>query len=589
MDYREVWVIDTEFYAPDGETPLPICLVAQEIRSGRRIEKWLLDSSAHTPLPDGEDVLQVAYYSSAEWGCYLALGWGEPRHIVDLYAEFRNMTNGKPLPSGKSLLGATVYFGIDGMAASHKDVMRDRIIRGPPFTQAEQQEILDYCGQDVDLTVSLYRVMESRIDFPRALIRGAYMWTAAKMERTGIPVDIDTLGILLDNWEIIQDRLISEVNPHYGIYEGRTFKLDAFDSYLASRGIPWPRTPAGHLSTADSVFKDMASAYPELLALKELRATLSQLKLHSLAVGKDGCNRCLLSGFGAKSGRNTPSNAKFIFGPAVWLRFLIRPEPGEALAYIDFEQEEFGIAAALSGDRNMKVAYESGDPYLTFGKQSGVIPPGATKQSHRRERDLFKTCVIGTQYGMGPESLAKRIGKPVPYAKELLDYHRLTYRRYWTWSDGIADRASLYGKLQTCFGWNLYLESGVCYKNERSVRNFPLQAHGAEILRIASILLNNAGIEVCAPVHDAFLIRGPDGEIEEITKKAQALMEQASREVLNGFTIRTDVKIIHPGERYSDPRGQEMWDRITGILETIQRENTPSEIQSVPAIPGCAL
>ena len=56
---------------------------------------------------------------------------------------------------------------------------------------------------------------------------------------------------------------------------------------------------------------------------------------NDLAVGAEGRNRTLLSPFGARTGRNTPSNTKFIFGPAVWLRGLIRPDPGKALAYID--------------------------------------------------------------------------------------------------------------------------------------------------------------------------------------------------------------------------------------------------------------
>jgi hypothetical protein len=66
-----------------------------------------------------------------------------------------------------------------------------------------------------------------------------------------------------------------------------------------------------------------------------------------LAVGHDGRNRCLLSAFRSLTGRNQPSNARFIFGPSCWLRGLIRPEPGRAIAYVDWSQQEFGVAAAL--------------------------------------------------------------------------------------------------------------------------------------------------------------------------------------------------------------------------------------------------
>ena len=58
----------------------------------------------------------------------------------------------------------------------------------------------------------------------------------------------------------------------------------------------------------------------------------------------------MLSAFGDKTGRNQPSSNKFIFGSSVWLRSLIKPAEGWGIAYIDWSQQEFGIAAALSGD-----------------------------------------------------------------------------------------------------------------------------------------------------------------------------------------------------------------------------------------------
>ena len=71
---------------------------------------------------------------------------------------------------------------------------------------------------------------------------------------------------------------------------------------------------------------------------------------NNLAVGGDGRNRTMLSPFGTVTARNAPSTTKFIFGPSVWLRGLIKPAEGYGLAYIDWSQQEFAIAAALSGD-----------------------------------------------------------------------------------------------------------------------------------------------------------------------------------------------------------------------------------------------
>ena len=135
----------------------------------------------------------------------------------------------------------------------------------------------------------------------------------------------------------------------------------------------------------------------------------------------------MLSPFASKTGRNQTSNAKFVFSPAKWVRFLIKPEAGMALAYVDYSQQEFGIAAALSGDKAMQAAYQSGDPYITFAKQSGAVPDDATPVTHSMERAQFKTCALGTLYGLGPEGMAQKINQPVEPGRQLLRHLQNCY------------------------------------------------------------------------------------------------------------------------------------------------------------------
>jgi DNA polymerase-1 len=115
----------------------------------------------------------------------------------------------------------------------------------------------------------------------------------------------------------------------------------------------------------------MAFLNPEVATIRELRESLSQLRLTRLAIGSDGRNRVLLFAFRSITGRNQPSNSKFVFGMPAWVRSLIRPEPGRAVAYIDWSQQEFGIAGGLSDDVAMQEAYLSGDPYLFLPNRRG--------------------------------------------------------------------------------------------------------------------------------------------------------------------------------------------------------------------------
>lgn len=156
--------------------------------------------------------------------------------------------------------------------------------------------------------------------------------------------------------------------------------------------------------------------------------------------------------FGARTGRNTPSNAKSIFGPAKWLRSLIRPQRGQALAYIDWSAQEVAIAAALSGDAAMLDTVQSGDPYLTFAKMAGLAPGDATKQTHGPVRALCKTAMLGTNYGMGRRSLAVRTGLSTIRAEDLLGKIAVTFPTFWTWAEHEIDLAVLRGRMYTVYG-----------------------------------------------------------------------------------------------------------------------------------------
>ena len=72
LPFAEIWAVDFEFGSDPGENPEPVCLVAWELRTGRRLHVWRDDFGAAPPYPTGPDVLFVAYYASAEIGCHLA-------------------------------------------------------------------------------------------------------------------------------------------------------------------------------------------------------------------------------------------------------------------------------------------------------------------------------------------------------------------------------------------------------------------------------------------------------------------------------------------------------------------------------------
>ena len=121
----------------------------------------------------------------------------------------------------------------------------------------------------------------------------------------------------------------------------------------------------------------------------------------------------------------------------------------------------------------------------------------------------------------------------------------------------------LHGSLHTVFGWQVHVGDN---PNPRSLRNFPMQANGAEMLRLACCLATERGIEICAPVHDAVLICAPLDRLEDDIAGMRGAMAEASRIVLDGFELRTDVMRVRHPDRFHDPRGIRMWDQVMGLV-----------------------
>ena len=502
LPFAEIWLHDFEFVSKPGERPDVVCLAALELRSGRKLKLWRNQLGAEPPYRTDRNVLFISYVANAECACHLALGWPLPANTLDLSPAFRNLTNGRLTPEGKGLLGALRYFGLDTIDVQRKDAMRKRVMEGWPFTAQEQQQILDYCYGDADDLRRLLTCMLPLLDLQVALHHGEFAAVSALMEHHGVPIDMEIFVQLADTdtWRALRDAMVPAIDAQYGVYvrsaDGDwSFSEKRFAAYLVREGITWPRLDSGELNLRHKTFDAMSKGWPQLEDLRQLRHARNKMRKIKLAVGADGRNRTVLWPFKAKTSRTQPRAAEWIFSPAVWLRSLIKPGPGMAVAYIDYAAMEFLIAAALSDGHcgkinNMLEMYRSGDPYLSFAKRVGAVPPTATKTSHEPLRDRYKTMLLSTQYGMATDTLAARLGVSTFEAHEMLNQHREVFSQYWRWSDDWVARAFHDGEIRTAFGWTMTV--GTTELNDRSIRNWPIQATGADILRLGCIMAARA-------------------------------------------------------------------------------------------------
>ena len=450
LPFREIWIVDTEFYPGPGlgnggvvgDPVTPLCLVALEMRSGQIVRLWQDQLGPFPPYRLDSDALIVGYMLAAEFGFHAALGWGEPACALDAYVEFRHYVNDGSVKGGDrekgfySIGGALRYFLEDEIDVARKHDMRERILQGPPFDAQEQRDILDYCEDDVRALARLLPHIAQTIRLPlsHALFRAKFQWTIAQQERRGVPMDGALLARLRSRWQNIRLDLVTELDRPFGIYEivhGRAhWRKQRFADYVRRHRMSWPAHENGTLDETDQTFREMAGKYPHIEPLRELRYSLSKLRLNELAVGHDHRNRAPLWAFGTKTARNAPGASQYVFGPAKWLRFLITPPPGRALVHRDYRQQEVRIAAVQSGDSALLQACESGDVYLGIAQQLGFLPDSLNEQERKAVRTLFKTVVLGIQYGLGFRSLAVRAGISLFEAGEILARLRARFHRF---------------------------------------------------------------------------------------------------------------------------------------------------------------
>jgi len=613
------YAVDYEYIPRDDGGLDVVCGVAKNLHTGESTRRWR-DEMGRTPFFDcGPGAILVAFNAQAEMEAHLVMGWRFPENVICLYAEHMLDTNGAdlPVPLDKrgSLLAALKCNDIPARHATEKKGMIARILAGPPFSAEEKIEILDYCQQDVEDAAALFEILVPRMSagnshyLSQALLRGEYAKAMAVMTRTGCPVNVLLHDLTVSKGLTIRRALIDSVSE-YGIFdEDGVFKHDRFAIVVESLGATdiWPRTSSGQYSTKSEDFRRMTAIYPQLEQFRAvLEAVAAALTTSPLPICSDGRARLgrreqgnrrmgivggntSSVGFGAyraKTGRNQPLAKEFLPAMASWRRTLVTPPAGKVIGYFDYKSQEYGVAAYLSGDQHMMTDYASGEVYLPLGVRSGLVPNNATKQTHGEFRDrVLKPVLLGLQYGRQPPGIALAIGggNPATYrqdlalAERIYRQHRMTHHEFWRWVDATAQDAYLTGRIETNMGWRMLVgdpatrvwEDGRLQEygtKPLTLLNWPMQAAGADIMRLACTALAAVGVEVIYPVHDAILFMADAAYKDDVGDVVAQLMERAALTIL-GARIPVDRQWIMPGENWRPKKGDKMWGVVAKALE----------------------
>jgi DNA polymerase-1 len=560
-------ILDFKYREAPSHVLQVLCCVAQHLESGRVWKQWLGGVESPSPaFPCDADTIVVAHtVAPAEARCLLELGWAFPGGWIDTYVEERVLARGMKPEEGFGLLECCRRRGIHVMADYQKEDMRALCLKEGEHDEAERQRILSYCGADVAANGSLFVEIRDRINIPQALLRGAYLAECSRITARGIPVDMARFSPLRELGNEGLRCLFANHFDDYGLLENGSLNSKRFQGLVDQSGITWPRTSAGAYATDKDTLREMAKLHGEpWRGVRQLLEVVRGASVDALVVNGNGRLIADARPFGTFTGRCTPSTSAFLWNGPKWLRFLLQPPPGRTVLVIDWSNQEFAIAAALSRDPEMIAAYMTGDPYMALAKQSGRVPSNATAETHPKERGQFKVVSLAVLMGMSAWGIGRRLETSESHGRELLDTHRRIYHRFWKWSDSTASTAAANRPLETAFG--LIYQPGVTSK-QRTARNFLLQATGSDMLRVAVLLLADKGLEVIATVHDSVMIECDTLNAAEVEKLAIQCMGEASRITLwDRLEVRTDVTRVDHPRHYQDKNGKAYWIRLAALL-----------------------
>ena len=549
---------DSEFRPFDGMLPQVLCFVFKDVENG---EVWRCESKEDIEaLPfDWNKTLFIAFNAVAEAKALLAWDIKLPPYWVDCWVEGKNLFQNGNDPKGSfTQLSIAKRLNVPieyVMSDDEKGEMRDLILDNDKWSKSEWKSILDYCEEDVVCLQHLFprlcdaienKFSDRKIEHlaNHMLVRGLAKAIEAEIYSHGIPIDYLKYKSFEDNWPNKKQQFIEDKNKILNVFQDGIFKTELFEQLIFNEGLydDWPKTKTGKCSQREETLKDYENFNDKIKLLRAVKRLAASDRLSGFAIGYDGRSRGDQNFYSTITGRAAPSSKDYPFVAPKWLRSFIHPEEGKVLAYMDFSHQEPCIQAALSKDANL-IKATSEDVYLYTANQAGALKGVNDPDRVKAVRKDYKVTFLAKSYGMGVQSVARKLKKSVVVAREIINSIETLFEGYYKWVKDTVEMFKIRGQMTTRHGWCRSCK-GVQNLNERSLQNWPIQSHGAEILYWTVINVRKAGYTIIATVHDAILVEfdiTPNIILD--VYKVRLIMERCAKEMV-GANIKVDYEMI---------------------------------------------
>ncbi len=259
---------------------------------------------------------------------------------------------------------------------------------------------------------------------------------------------------------------------------------------------------------------------------------------------------------GTVTGRFSSNNPNMQQVPRVGgYRECFIPDPDYLFAAVDYSQQEYRLAGAVSKDSVIIEAYKNGSDMHTataqvqFGKEE-VTP---------EERNIGKTLNFAILYGSTEYGLKHNLGVSLEEAKQRINKFWSGYPRLHKFMSMAGEKILKYGFSSTVLGRRRYSVAKPTYCNSyelkrweervlREGRNHIIQGGGADMLKIAMIEIyrrNPFGsyLKLCLQVHDEIVAQVHKSVAEEALKFIKDIMEEVESRFLGEIPSKADGKL----------------------------------------------
>ncbi len=391
------------------------------------------------------------------------------------------------------------------------------------------------------------RLVDDGLDRLYAELELPLIAVLARMEATGVALDLDALQALATEFATEMSRLEAEIHVDVGhefnLGSPKQLEQILFFELNLPKG---KRTKTGY-STDASVLEDLRPAHPMIDKLLEWRiyTKLRSTYVDALPIlmASDGRLHTTFHQAVAATGRLSSSDPNLQNIPIRTplgrriRRAFVAGAPDLTLVAADYSQIELRILAHVSGDEHLRDAFARGADLhretaaLVLHKDPAEVTLG--------ERSMAKMVNFGIAYGLSDFGLSERANIPRAEAQAFINTYFATYSGISYYMLAIKEQARTQGFVTTLLGRKRQIPE-LAARNptlraagERMAINMPIQGTAADIVKIAMIRLDErlrAGGFRARPllqVHDELLLEVPRDEVDRLVPLLRETMESA--------------------------------------------------------------